>query len=132
MHSWCKKNAKAEEMLEEIRKVGIPVLLASDTSPPPHFVKKMAAMLNVKLIYPKESMRREEKKELGRRIKNEHIRDSYAAAIKAYRRYANRLRQIERMEREDREELKRMVIEGKRIGEVVRDAHKNSFRVRER
>ena len=120
VYGWCKKNARAEEMLEEIRKIGVPVLIAADTCPPPHFVKKMAAMLNVKLLYPKESMKREEKKELGKRIKNEHIRDSYAAAIKAYRKYANRLRQIEKMGREDREELKRMVIEGRRIGEVVK------------
>ena len=99
--------------------MGIPVLIASDTYPASSFVQKMAARLNAKVFSPKESMTRIEKREIGREIDDPHIRDSYAAAVKAYRRYQNRLRQIDNMDVSDKEELKKMIITGKRIGDKL-------------
>ena len=49
-----------------------------------------------------------------------HIRDAYAAAVKAYRRYADRLRQIDGMDVPDRDELKHMVISGYPIGKILK------------
>lgn len=93
------------------------MLIAADTRPPSHFVQKIAARLNVKVSAPNESMTRLEKRQMGAHIEDVHIRDAYAAAVKAYRRYANRLRQIDSMDVDDKDELKRMVILGQRIAE---------------
>lgn len=91
------------------------MLIASDTSPPSHFVQKIAARLNVKVFHPRESLTRLEKRNIGKGIDDVHIRDAYAAAVKAYRHYQNRLRQIERMDVRGKDELKKMVITGQKI-----------------
>lgn len=49
-----------------------------------------------------------------------HIRDSYAAAVKAYRRYVNRFRSIDAMDAYNKDELKKLVIAGKRVSEARR------------
>jgi predicted RNase H-like nuclease (RuvC/YqgF family) len=77
----------------------------------------MAARLNSKVFSPKESLTKLEKRTIAKGIDDPHIRDAYAAAVKAYRRFQNRLRQIEAMDVRDKDELKMMVIVGKRIGE---------------
>jgi uncharacterized protein len=116
--SGCEKEASDERIVKIISGAGIPVLVASDTSPPSHFVQKIAARLNVRVFAPHESMTKLEKRQIGGGVYDVHARDAYAAAVKAYRRYQNRLRQIEAMPggRHEREELKRMVICGQRIG----------------
>jgi predicted RNase H-like nuclease (RuvC/YqgF family) len=113
------KEASDESIIRIISGVGVPVLVASDTSPPSSFVEKMAARLNVRVFHPRESMKKTEKKEIGALIEDVHIRDSYAAAVKAYRKYQNRLRQIELLDNADKEELKKMVITGQRVSDYV-------------
>ncbi|MDD5171414.1 MAG: DUF460 domain-containing protein [Candidatus ainarchaeum sp.] len=115
--SGCVKEASDEKMVEIISEVGVPVLVASDTHPASHFVQKIAARLNIRVFSPKESLKKIEKREMGRKITDVHIRDAYAAAIKAYRKYQNRLRQIDAIDPPDAEELKKMVIMGHRIAE---------------
>ena len=96
-----------------VSKVGIPSLVASDVKPPPSFVQKIAARFNAKLFYPPRNLTQEEKREMGHFIEDHHIRDAYAAALKAYRNYENRLRQIEHMETVlDKDLLKHMVMQG--------------------
>ena len=122
--SGCEKEASDEKLVGILSEVGVPVLVASDTSPPSHFVQKVAARLNVRVFRPQESMSRTEKRELGKDLEDPHIRDAYAAAVKAYRRYQNRLRQIDAMaglSSTDREELKKMVITGQRIAETLKE-----------
>jgi len=101
----------------------VPVLVASDTSPPSSFVQKIAARLNIRVCSPKESMSRLEKRGIGRQIGDPHIRDAYAAAVKAYRKHANRLRQIDSMDlsEAEKEKFKRMAILGKRIADCLTD-----------
>lgn len=128
----CLKEASDEGIVREIIRSGVPVLIASDTSPPSHFVQKIAARFNVRVFSPKESLTRIEKREIGRGIDDVHIRDSYAAAVKAFRRYQNRLRQIEAMEVQGKDELKRMVIVGEKIaGKLANcyNSHKNKAKV---
>ncbi len=111
--SGCEKEASDERMVEIIRKVGVPSLIASDVNPPPGFVQKVAARFNVRLFYPPRSLTQEEKKQVGGFIDDVHIRDAYGAAIKAYHNYENRLRQIERMDTAlDKDLLKHMVLQG--------------------
>ncbi len=115
--SGCEKEASDERVVGIVSKVGIPVLVAADTNPPSHFVQKVAARLNVRVSAPKLSMTKLEKRQIGGQIADVHVMDSYAAAVKAFRRYANRLRQIDSMSVSGKEELKRMVIVGERIAE---------------
>ncbi len=117
--SGCEKEASDERMVKVISNVGIPVLVAADTHPPSYFVQKIAARLNVRVFSPQESMTKLEKRQIGAEIPDVHTRDSYAAAVKAFRRFQNRLRQIDSMQKSamEREELKKMVICGQRIAE---------------
>ncbi|MBD3210942.1 DUF460 domain-containing protein [Candidatus Micrarchaeota archaeon] len=117
--SGCEKEASDEKIITLVSTHGIPVLIASDTSPPSYFVQKMAARLNARVFSPSASLTRAEKKAIGRSIEVVHVRDAYAAAVKAYRRYQNRLRQIEAMDVKDKDELKMMIIVGKRVGERI-------------
>lgn len=111
--SGCEKEASDERVVEIIRKVGVPSLVASDVNPPPSFVQKVAARFNVRLSYPARSLTHEEKKTMGGFIDDVHIRDAYGAAMKAYHAYENRLRQIEGMDTSlDKDLLKHMVVQG--------------------
>lgn len=111
--SGCEKEASDERVVEIIRKVGVPSLIASDVNPPPSFVQKVAARFNVRLSYPEHSLTQEEKKRVGGFIDDVHIRDAYGAAMKAYHAYENRLRQIEGMDTAlDKDLLKHMVVQG--------------------
>jgi predicted RNase H-like nuclease (RuvC/YqgF family) len=121
----CVKEASDEKMIEIISDVGVPVLVASDTHPPSHFIQKMAARLNVRVFSPRESLKKIEKREMGKEIADVHMRDAYAASIKAYRKYQNRLRQIDAMGQPDAEELKRMVITGHRIANRLESGKPN-------
>lgn len=118
--SGCEKEASDERVVKIISDCGTPVLVAADTHPPSHFVRKIAARLNVRAFSPNESMSKLEKRQIGAHIDDVHIRDAYAAAVKAYRKYQNRLRQIDRMGLpiSEQEELKMMVICGQRIGDA--------------
>lgn len=111
--SGCEKEASDERIVEIIRKVGVPSLIASDVNPPPSFVQKVAARFNARLFYPPKSLTQEEKKQVGRFIEDVHIRDAYSAAMKAFHYYENRLRQIEKMDTGlDKDLLKHMVLQG--------------------
>lgn len=117
--SGCEKEASDERIVHIVSKIGIPVLVAADTNPPSHFVQKVAARLNVRVFCPPESMTKLEKRHIGAKIEDVHIRDAYAAAVKAYRKYQNRLRQIDALRVRNKEDLKKMVIRGERIAEKL-------------
>ncbi|MDD5340432.1 MAG: DUF460 domain-containing protein [Candidatus ainarchaeum sp.] len=117
--SGCEKEASDERLVRVISSVGIPVLVASDTSPPSHFVQKVAARLNVRVFAPPHSLAKVEKRQISGGLGDPHVRDSYAAAVKAYRKYQNRLRHIDSMSVPAAEELKKMVIMGERIAEKL-------------
>jgi hypothetical protein len=118
--SGVEKDANDERIVRIISSIGSPSVIASDTSPPSHFVQKIAARFHVRLFHPRKSLSQEQKRMIGREIVNPHIRDAYAAAVKAYRRYGNRLRQIDRMDVPNRDELKHLVISGFPIGKVLK------------
>ncbi|HLD60113.1 MAG TPA: DUF460 domain-containing protein [Candidatus Bilamarchaeaceae archaeon] len=86
--------------------------MSNDVSPTPFFVRKVGARFNVKVFSPSKSLTLKEKRIIGKNIVDAHVRDAYAAAIKAYRHYANRLRQIEK------EKLKHLVISGHAVGKL--------------
>lgn len=83
---------------------GRALVIATDSNPPPSFVKKLAAMLNAVLYVPKQSLPVGEKREMvsrflegveGFRISDSHQRDALAAALKAYYSFENKFRQVD-------------------------------------
>ncbi len=82
----------------KFRKVAV---VATDVSPAPRFVAKLASKLNAPLFVPAASLTLEEKRklvegELKNFFSNPHERDSLAAAVKAYKAYRNRISKLRR------------------------------------
>jgi predicted RNase H-like nuclease (RuvC/YqgF family) len=86
-----------------IMEYGIPLIIASDKKPVPEFVRKLANMVDGVLFTPSSLMEVTEKRALARvfaekwaiKIKNSHVRDALAAAIKALNHYHHKFSQIE-------------------------------------
>jgi predicted RNase H-like nuclease (RuvC/YqgF family) len=87
------RNAGVDEIVEEIRVLGIPAIVASDVSPPPKVVAKVATSFGANLFVPQESLTVEEKIELTREFDcgNPHERDALAAALNAHKKVKNLL-----------------------------------------
>lgn len=105
-----------EKVVKIIRKTGVPSIIATDVSPPPHLVEKIAARFNAKLFHPPRSLMQKEKDKIGKEMRDVHLKDAYSAAVKAYREYANRLRQIDKLDLDEakKDRTKHMVIQGMR------------------
>ncbi|UXD22387.1 hypothetical protein IPA_04205 [Ignicoccus pacificus DSM 13166] len=122
------------DVISLISKFGIPLIVASDTNPPPHSVKKLAAHHHAMLYVPRTSMSIKEKERIASLIENEqgvkvedsHQRDALAAAYKAYQAIQDQLRQIDsyldRIDLEmNRERVKAEVIKGRPLAEVIEE-----------
>jgi len=82
------------QVVRILSEVGSPVVVATDTSPPPEYVKKLATMLNATLVAPQSPLTVEEKRRLvsdfmgatpqNFKVKDAHQRDALAAALNAY------------------------------------------------
>ncbi|MDI9614246.1 MAG: DUF460 domain-containing protein [Methanothermobacter sp.] len=128
------KEASRSSIIEEIIKHGKPIIVASDVYPPPGAVKRIASMLNAKLYTPEKVLTVSFKNELVSEFlresenspENSHERDALAAALRAYRHYEKKLRQIERKVEEagltagETLEVKGLVIMGKPAAEAIR------------
>ena len=114
-----KKELSDEKILSTICAFGTPIVIASDTNPPSSFVSKVASRLNAKLFFPNSSLSQNEKRMIAKDISDPHIRDSFAAETKAYRKYQNRLRSIESSSAQNKQELKMLLISGKRISDFI-------------
>jgi hypothetical protein len=125
------------EVIAIIRQYGIPVLIATDVTPAPDFVRKLAASLRVPVYEPPASLSVEEKRMILdeytskypdlRRIADSHVRDALAAAVKALHVYGGKMRQIESYVNRigldiDAEKVKADVIRGATIAEAVENA----------
>lgn len=120
MASGTLKEADADRIVREIAKAGIPSMIASDVNPAPAFVLKIAARFNVRAFVPPRSMQTGEKMEIAEHMATVHERDALAAAVKCYRFYANRLRQIGLMETGlDRDRLMHLVLQGYSLKNAV-------------
>ncbi len=90
-----KKSFPLAEITNYLSSQGDPVIIASDVDHSPRLVRKVAATFNAKLFYPKELLPVQRKIEMaGKRFKEVHERDAYAAAISAYRNFQLDLKKI--------------------------------------
>ncbi len=112
-------------IIESIREVGIPSIIASDKKNGTALAKKLNALFNSRLYLPERDISVEEKREIARRsgIKDPHERDACSAAIKAYNTYANKLNQAEHISRlrmvDDIDRIKAKIIDRQSISEAI-------------
>lgn len=126
LHS--ERNMPVGEVFRFISELGHPVIVATDVSPAPGFVEKIARSFKAQLFVPRESLRVEEKNELlrdlGITVDDDHQRDALAAAYKAYLRIKPKLEHIDARLREaglskKSDEVKALVIAGYNLGEAM-------------
>ncbi|ASJ01534.1 hypothetical protein A3K92_08605 [Thermococcus gorgonarius] len=126
LHS--ERNMPVGEVFRFISEIGHPVIVATDVSPAPGFVEKIARSFKAQLFVPRESLRVEEKNELlrnlGITVDDDHQRDALAAAYKAYLRLKPKLEHIDARLREvglskKADEVKALVIQGYNLGEAM-------------
>lgn len=80
------RNAGIDKVIEEARSFGKPILVASDVTPAPQAVKKLAAAFGAEVFCPEVSLSVEEKKNLAEvyGYGDAHQRDALAAALRAH------------------------------------------------
>jgi predicted RNase H-like nuclease (RuvC/YqgF family) len=89
---FSKKNLTKGEISRHILGYGRPVMIATDRSPAPSSVEKMAAVFSARLVEPEENLFKREKNSLARDFMadnngkgiNQHEKDALASAIYAY------------------------------------------------
>jgi predicted RNase H-like nuclease (RuvC/YqgF family) len=126
LHS--ERNMPVGEVFRFISELGHPIIVATDVSPAPGFVEKIARSFKAQLFVPRENLRVEEKNEflrdLGISVDDDHQRDALAAAYKAYLRIKPKMEHIESRLREvgltkKSDEVKALVIGGYNLGEAM-------------
>jgi len=125
-----RKGLTRADIIRLVYQHGMPVIVATDVTPVPHLVKKIAGTINIGIFTPERPIPVADKQELARQfnretqIRNAHERDALTAAIYAYRSVLPRLEQIDLKVREeqlvvDRNHLKALVIRGMTINEAL-------------
>ncbi len=83
------KNFGIKRLIKETLYFGIPIVVGTDVSPPPAFIKSFASSFGAKLIFPEKSItvfnKKKTTKELTHLIKNEHERDALFSALFAFK-----------------------------------------------
>ena len=128
------------QVIRLLLEVGSPIVVSTDVSPPPDYVKKLAATLNAVLVSPPRPLTIEDKRRLVNefsstvpecpRIRDPHQRDALAAALFALRQLQPKFDEVR--ERVDRlglkipvEEVKALVAKGAPIWEAIRQVSKS-------
>ncbi|NPA47147.1 MAG: DUF460 domain-containing protein [Thermococci archaeon] len=122
------RNMPVGEVFRFISELGHPVIVATDVSPPPGFVVKIARSFKANLFTPREDIKVEEKKEILRsldfKVDDDHQRDALAAAYKAYLKVKPKLEHVDAKVKEaglegEADEIKALVIQGYNLGEAM-------------
>jgi len=120
------------QIARSLASLGRALVFASDVSPPPDMVTKLAAVHSAMVFSPDRPMRTSEKSEIagilsdeqGIVVEDAHQRDSLAAAFKAFSSFRNKLEQCASHARAssdqvDLEEVKALVIRGISISDAI-------------
>ncbi len=126
------RNLSRSRVLDLVYNIGTPVIVATDVSSPPDYVKKLCAMTQAVLYAPSRDVSVAEKTEIASKIMREqgvqvrdpHQRDALAAAYKAYLEYKPKLDKVTEEIRKLNapipvEEVKMLVIKGCSIKQAI-------------
>ncbi len=133
-----RKGFSKSELLKVLSDLGNPLIVSSDTNPPPRMIEKIASAFSARLIVPDHSLLRSEKVGLVKRYmksrdlkeppwKNRHERDALASAIYAWKRVRALLMKIEKKLGENpdprlsRHVHTQVIVMGKSINQSVKD-----------
>jgi len=142
---FSKRELSRNQLVRVLSSYGRVVLVATDVTPPPLYVKKLATSLNAVLHVPSHTLSVEEKRKLVQgyreryikmKVLNAHQRDALAAVLKAYNSYKPKFEKLEKGLREvnvpiSLNEAKALLIKGKKIKEIIEELSKK-VKVRER
>jgi predicted RNase H-like nuclease (RuvC/YqgF family) len=83
------RNLRLEDIAEAVAKVGHPLIVATDVSPPSDSAARLCRMFGATLYYPTISLTVVEKQGMtyGGGVSDVHQRDAFASAISAFRNY---------------------------------------------
>ena len=125
-------NLGRNTLIKKILEYGKPILIATDVTPAPFYVKKIAAYFNAVLFTPVKVLTVEEKRRIvqdfclrnGIKIQDSHQRDALAAAIKAYNAFQSKFDKIQSEVKKlsiriPLEEAKALVIQGKSVKDAI-------------
>ncbi|BCS90659.1 MAG: hypothetical protein ARM1_0116 [Candidatus Micrarchaeota archaeon] len=117
-------------LLNFISSYGQPVIVAVDKTHGNEMPKHIAAIFKAKFFVPSRDLSIETKKALSYSVKiyNPHERDAYAAALKAYRKYSNKLRQADKFAKQyskDSQEIMYKVLNKFSIYEAINNKKAN-------
>lgn len=124
------RNFSQSDVISALTKYSEVAIVASDVSPAPKFVERVAASLNAVLFVPSRSLSIEEKialtNEFSEVYKNPHERDALSAALKAYKNYRNKLEQADKKLQELgllalSERVKKLVLSGANIDAAIKE-----------
>ena len=111
------------DVIEWLADCGKPLIVATDVHPTPGAVEKIKRAFNAVLYSPGEALSAEEKILLARPYgyRNDHERDSLAAAVRAFKRYRNKFAQVEKKvpAEVDPEEVKALLVKGHSIDRAI-------------
>ncbi|MFH0971916.1 MAG: DUF460 domain-containing protein [Candidatus Micrarchaeota archaeon] len=120
-----RRNVKREEIIRMLEPFD-PIIIASDTNPPSKLAKRLSATFKCRLSFPQKSLTQLEKTRMTRdyNFSNVHEKDALAAALKAFHKIENKMRQVERHFRQqggylDLQSIKHKVASGRRIREAI-------------
>jgi len=94
------RQADESWFISTIHSIGMPVIIASDkTEHANNAIRKINATFSATVFYPEKVITQKEKRQLAKvaGLKDQHERDAYTAALKAYNVHSNKLRQAERI-----------------------------------
>ncbi len=127
-----KRNAGIGWIINAIRHAGTPILIANDKHMRSSaIIKKVNAAFNAMLYAPKKDISQDDKKHFAKRMEigNQHERDAYISARKAYNAHANKLNQVAKIARknnfEDIDAMKAKVIGRHSAREVIENRASN-------
>lgn len=131
VHTCSMRSAGIEWLVESISKVGTPVVVATDKRHANETISKLAAIFNAAVHSPEDDILVKEKRKMAKGIEiNVHERDALSAAISAYSRYANKIRQAGKIATEtggDVEKVKALVIKRHSIREAINGRKSGRF-----
>ncbi len=112
------KDLGMDRAIEHLVKLGKVSVIATDVTPTPGFVSKLAAQLGALVHTPHESISVSEKIELTRPYKPEdsHQRDALAAALTTLNKFKNKFQKIDSLKLGD--DVKHLVLQGYSIDEA--------------